>query len=176
MTNTANTTAQPIVRAIDVRKSFGSFDALQGITLDIAAGEVLCIIGPSGSGKSTFLRCINQLESVTDGALWVGGELVGFRRVRDKLNPLSESEIARQRLKTGMVFQRFNLFPHMTVLENVIEGPVRVQRRSRTQVVPAVRCWSESALAPSATDFRSSCRVASSSAWPLHARWPCGHN
>jgi polar amino acid transport system ATP-binding protein len=128
------TSSLPLVRAVDVRKSFGSFNALQGITLDIAPGEVLCVIGPSGSGKSTFLRCINQLETVTDGALWVAGELVGFRRVGDKLHALSETEIARQRLKTGMVFQRFNLFPHMTVLENVVEGPVQVLKRPRAEV------------------------------------------
>jgi polar amino acid transport system ATP-binding protein len=128
------TQSQPLVRAVDVRKRFGDFDALQGITLDIAPGEVLCVIGPSGSGKSTFLRCINQLETVTEGALWVAGELVGFRRVGDKLHALSETEIARQRLKTGMVFQRFNLFPHMTVLENVVEGPVQVLKRPRAEV------------------------------------------
>jgi polar amino acid transport system ATP-binding protein len=125
----------PIVRAVALQKSFGDFKALQGITLDIAVGEVLCVIGPSGSGKSTLLRCINQLETVTDGALWVAGELVGFRRVGNKLYALSDSEIARQRLKTGMVFQRFNLFPHMTVLENVMEGPLRVQRRPRAEVI-----------------------------------------
>jgi len=136
-------TLQPIVRAIDVRKSFGEFQALHGITLDIAPGEVLCVIGPSGSGKSTFLRCINQLETVTDGALWVGGELVGFRRAGDKLHPLSENEIARQRLKTGMVFQRFNLFPHMTALENVVEGPVQVHKRARSEVVAEARALLE---------------------------------
>ncbi|CAN5501879.1 amino acid ABC transporter ATP-binding protein [soil metagenome] len=126
---------RPIVRAVDVRKSFGDFVALQGITLDISVGEVLCVIGPSGSGKSTFLRCINQREAVTGGALWVDGELVGYRRAGNKLHALSENDIARQRLKTGMVFQRFNLFPHMTVLENVTEGPLRVQRRARDEVV-----------------------------------------
>ena len=130
---------QPLVRAVDVRKRFGDFQALHDITLDIAPGEVLCVIGPSGSGKSTFLRCINQLESVSDGALWVGGELVGFRRVGDELHALSETEIARQRLKTGMVFQRFNLFPHMTVLENVTEGPVQVLKRPRAEVVAEAR-------------------------------------
>ncbi len=130
-----NNEMRPIVRAVDVRKSFGDFVALQGITLDIAVGEVLCVIGPSGSGKSTFLRCINQLETVTGGALWVDGELVGYRRAGNKLHALSENDIARQRLKTGMVFQRFNLFPHMTVLENVTEGPLRVQRRARDEVV-----------------------------------------
>ena len=85
----------PIVRAVDLRKNFGDFVALQDITLDIAAGEVLCVIGPSGSGKSTFLRCINQLETVTGGALWVDGELVGYRRAGNKLHALSENEIAR---------------------------------------------------------------------------------
>jgi len=130
-----NAPIDPIVRAVDVCKNFGEFQALKGITLDIPVGEVLCVIGPSGSGKSTFLRCINQLETVTGGALWVGGELVGYRRVGNRLHALSETEIARQRLKTGMVFQRFNLFPHMTVLENVVEGPLRVQRRARAEVV-----------------------------------------
>ena len=125
----------PIVRAIDVHKRFGSFEALRGITLDVMPGEVLCVIGPSGSGKSTFLRCINQLEAVTDGALWVDGELVGYRRAGNKLHALSEKEIAHQRLKTGMVFQRFNLFPHMTALGNVSEGPLRVLRRPRDEVI-----------------------------------------
>ncbi|MDB5847719.1 MAG: transporter related [Rhodoferax sp.] len=141
--NSMTTPTPPIVRAVDVRKHFGSFEALKGITLDIAAGEVLCVIGPSGSGKSTFLRCINQLEEVTDGALWVAGELVGFRRAGNKLHALSETEVARQRLKTGMVFQRFNLFPHMTVLENVTEGPTRVQRRPRAEVLPEARALLE---------------------------------
>uniref|UniRef100_UPI0037CB4B75 ATP-binding cassette domain-containing protein n=1 Tax=Paraburkholderia terrae TaxID=311230 RepID=UPI0037CB4B75 len=119
----------PIVRAVDVRKSYGEFRALQGITLDVARGEVLCVIGPSGSGKSTFLRCINQLEQISDGALWVNGELAGYRREGSKLYELSERQVARQRLSTGMVFQRFNLFPHKTALENVIEGPVQVLKR-----------------------------------------------
>lgn len=129
----------PIVRALDVRKRFGSFEALRGITVDVMTGEVLCVIGPSGSGKSTFLRCINQLETVTDGALWVDGELVGYRRAGDKLHALSENEIARQRLKTGMVFQRFHLFPHMTALGNVAEGPLRVLKRPRAQVMTEAR-------------------------------------
>lgn len=123
----------PIVKAIGVRKSYGSFEALKGIDLEISRGEVLCVIGPSGSGKSTFLRCINQLESIDDGALWVNGELVGYRLVGHKLYELSEREIARQRLATGMVFQRFNLFSHKTVLENVMEGPVQVLKQERKQ-------------------------------------------
>src|SRR5438067_8896956 len=116
----------PIFKAVGVRKFFGSFEALKGIDLEIQRGEVLCVIGPSGSGKSTFLRCINQLETINDGALWINGELAGYRRAGNKLHELSESEIARQRLATGMVFQRFNLFPHKTALENIVEGPVQV--------------------------------------------------
>lgn len=124
----------PVVKAVEVRKFYGSFEALKGIDLEIAAGEVLCIIGPSGSGKSTFLRCINQLEAVDAGALWVQGELLGYRCVGNKLYELSEREIAKQRLRTGMVFQRFNLFPHKTALQNVMEGPVQVLKRDPKQV------------------------------------------
>ena len=99
-----------MVYAVDVEKYFGSFQALKGINLALPRGEVLCIIGPSGSGKSTFLRCINQLERADRGAIWVDGELVGFRRVGDTLHELGDAELARQRLLCGMVFQRFNLF------------------------------------------------------------------
>jgi polar amino acid transport system ATP-binding protein len=130
---------KPIVRAVDVRKSYGEFRALQGITLDVARGEVLCVIGPSGSGKSTFLRCINQLEQISGGALWVDGELAGYRREGNKLHALSERDVARQRLSTGMVFQRFNLFAHKTALENVIEGPVQVLRRKRAEAQEEAR-------------------------------------
>ncbi|MCP3411417.1 amino acid ABC transporter ATP-binding protein [Bradyrhizobium sp. CCGB01] len=122
-----------MVKSVGLRKSFGAFEALKGIDLEIGRGEVLCIIGPSGSGKSTFLRCINQLEAIDGGALWVDGELVGYRRAGRKLFELSEREIARQRLATGMVFQRFNLFPHKTALENVVEGPVQVLKLERGQ-------------------------------------------
>ncbi|MBB3020849.1 polar amino acid transport system ATP-binding protein [Microvirga lupini] len=124
----------PIVVAADVRKTFGSVQALNGVSMEIPAGQVLCIVGPSGSGKSTLLRCINQLERIDSGAIWVDGELVGYRRVGDKLYELTDSEIARQRLTSGMVFQRFNLFQHMTALENIIEGPVTVQKRRRNEV------------------------------------------
>jgi len=129
----------PLVKAVDLSKSYGEFRALHGIDLDVAKGEVLCIIGPSGSGKSTFLRCINQLETITGGALWVNDELVGYRRVENKLYPLSEKQMARQRLATGMVFQRFNLFPHMTALENVIEGPVQVLKKKKAEAVEEAR-------------------------------------
>lgn len=119
-----------IVKAVSLHKYYGDFHALNDVNLEIEQGEVLCVIGPSGSGKSTFLRCINQLEKVDKGGLWVDGELVGYRVVGHKLHELTESQIARQRLATGMVFQRFNLFPHMTVLQNIIEGPCQVLGRS----------------------------------------------
>lgn len=132
-----------LVKAVELRKSYGDFEALRGVSIDVEQGEVLCVIGPSGSGKSTFLRCINQLETLTGGALWVNGELVGYRRVDKKLYPLSERQIARQRLSTGMVFQRFNLFPHMTVLENVIEGPVQVLKQSKAASILEARALLE---------------------------------
>ena len=128
-------TDAPMVVAVDVHKYFGALHALGGISLEVAPAEILCIIGPSGSGKSTFLRCINQLERIDDGAIWVDGALAGYRRVGDSLYPLSDREIARQRLASGMVFQRFNLFAHMTALENIIEGPVAVQKRRRGEAV-----------------------------------------
>ncbi|WP_262299817.1 amino acid ABC transporter ATP-binding protein [Microvirga sesbaniae] len=125
----------PIVIAADVRKTFGSVLALDSVSIEIAAGQVLCIVGPSGSGKSTLLRCINQLERIDSGAIWVDGELVGYRRIGHKLYELTDAEISRQRLTSGMVFQRFNLFQHMTVLENIIEGPMTVQKRRRSEVI-----------------------------------------
>jgi polar amino acid transport system ATP-binding protein len=127
--------ATPLVSIVDVRKSFGSFHALRGVSLDVMAGEVVCIIGASGSGKTTLLRCINQLVEPDGGAIWVDGELTGHRIEGRRLYPLTEAEIARQRRATGMVFQRFNLFPHLTALENIIEGPVQVLKRPRAEVV-----------------------------------------
>ena len=129
----------PLVSIRKVAKHFGTFQALNGVSLDVVQGEVLCIIGASGSGKTTLLRCINQLVEIDAGAIWVDGELVGYRRVDDRLFPLTEAEIARQRLKTGMVFQRFNLVPHMTALENIIEGPVQVLKRDRAEAVREAR-------------------------------------
>ena len=128
-----------IVQATGVGKSYGAVQALDGVTLEVARGEVLCLIGPSGSGKTTFLRCVNQLERFDRGALWLEGELVGYRRAGDRLHPLPERDIARQRRATGMVFQRFNLFPHMTALGNVMEGPVQVLRHERPAAEAAAR-------------------------------------
>ena len=122
---------QPLVAIRSVSKNFGEFQALNRVSLDVWAGEVLCLIGASGSGKTTLLRCINQLTSIDSGGIWLDGELLGVREEGGRLHRLTERQIARQRLKTGMVFQRFNLFPHKTALENITEGPVQVQAASR---------------------------------------------
>ena len=119
-----------MVEARGVCKSFGRLEVLKGIDLTVNRGEVLCLIGPSGSGKSTFLRCINHLEKVDGGELSVDGELVGYRLSGDKLYELRDKEVCGKRAEIGMVFQRFNLFPHMSVLDNVMSGPVRVRRES----------------------------------------------
>jgi len=122
---------KPLVAIRSVSKAFGEFQALKSVSLDVRAGEVLCLIGASGSGKTTLLRCINQLTTIDSGGIWLDGELQGLREESGRLHRLTPREIARQRLKTGMVFQRFNLFPHKTALENITEGPVQVQRRKR---------------------------------------------
>ncbi len=129
------TSGQPMVKAEAVHKSFGRLEVLKGINLQVQPGEVMCILGPSGSGKSTFLRCINHLEKIDYGRLWVDGDLVGYRQAGDKLYELRESEVARRRADIGMVFQRFNLFPHMCALDNIIEAPCRVRRIDKAQAV-----------------------------------------
>ena len=122
-----------MVKAERVCKSFGRLEVLKGIDLQVARGEVMCIIGPSGSGKSTFLRCINHLEKINAGLLYVDGELVGYQRRGDRLHELPDRVIAARRGEIGMVFQRFNLFPHMTAHENVLEAPVRVKGQAKAQ-------------------------------------------
>ncbi|MFD7105590.1 MULTISPECIES: amino acid ABC transporter ATP-binding protein [Streptomyces] len=120
-----------MVRAEGVHKSFGSAHILKGIDLEVAPKEVFCLIGPSGSGKSTFLRCINHLEKVNAGRLSVDGELVGYRERDGKLYELRDREVAARRRDIGMVFQRFNLFPHMTAVENIMEAPIQVKGESK---------------------------------------------
>jgi polar amino acid transport system ATP-binding protein len=125
----------PMVKAEEVCKSFGALHVLKGITLEIGKGEVLCMVGPSGSGKSTFLRCINHLEQVNAGRLYVDGELIGYRERGSKLHEMSPRDAAKQRRDIGMVFQHFNLFPHRTALENVVEAPVHVKRVKKDAAV-----------------------------------------
>jgi polar amino acid transport system ATP-binding protein len=120
-----------MVQAQGVRKRFGNMEVLRGIDLEVNTGEVMCIIGPSGSGKSTFLRCINHLEKVDGGRLTVDGQLVGYREQGDKLYELRDREVCRRRADLGMVFQHFNLFPHMTALDNITIGPIRVKGEAK---------------------------------------------
>lgn len=128
-----------VVRLEAVHKRFGDVEVLRGVDLTISRGSVACVIGPSGSGKSTLLRCINQLETIQRGRLWVGGELVGVRERQGRLYRLPPKLVARQRLRCGMVFQNFNLFAHMTALENVMEAPVGVKKVPKTAALALSR-------------------------------------
>src|SRR5712692_8915345 len=127
--------AERIMHAESVEKRFGKLHVLKGVSLDVHRGETVCIIGPSGSGKTTFIRCINHLEKIDGGRIEVNGHLIGYREKNGKLVEDSEDNIARQRCEIGMVFQRFNLFPHMTALENVIEAPLRVRKTPKTLAI-----------------------------------------
>ena len=124
-----------MVDARSVRKRFGSHEVLKGITLQVERGQVMCLLGPSGSGKSTFLRCINHLETINGGRLYVDGELMGFTQKGDALYEMKQNAIAAQRSEIGMVFQRFNLFPHLTALENIIEAPVGVKKIKKIDAI-----------------------------------------
>jgi polar amino acid transport system ATP-binding protein len=128
------TDEQPLVRAVNVTKAFGRHEVLKGVDMTVGYGEVVCLLGPSGSGKTTFLRLINQMETLTGGRIWVGGELIGIEDRGGRLHMRHDKDIARQRSRIGMVFQRFNLFPHMTALENVMEAPVQVKRLRKDAV------------------------------------------
>ncbi len=128
-----------MVKAEGVHKRFGRLEVLKGITLEVQPREVRCMLGPSGSGKSTLLRCVNHLEKINAGRLWVDGELVGSRQQGGRLHELREREICAKRAEIGMVFQHFNLFPHMTVLDNVTEAPVRVKGVAKAQAAGLAR-------------------------------------
>src|ERR1700756_1593181 len=129
----------PMVKAESVCKDFGALKVLKGITLDVNKGQVLVMVGPSGSGKSTFLRCINHLEPINAGRLYVDGELVGYREKHGKLYELRPREAAKQRREVGMVFQHFNLFPHRTALENILEAPVHVKKTKKDVALKRAR-------------------------------------
>jgi polar amino acid transport system ATP-binding protein len=129
----------PMVKIVDVRKSFGHTEVLKGVDLDVDRGTVTCVLGPSGAGKSTLLRCINHLEKIDAGYIAVDGEPIGYREKGDALHELSAGEIAAQRARIGMVFQRFNLFGHKTALENVMLAPRLVKRESREDVQARAR-------------------------------------
>ena len=125
----------PLVRIEGLHKSFGSLDVLKGIDLNVQQGQKISLIGPSGSGKTTLLRCVNYLEEPTNGDIYIDNELIGQRLVGTRKVPMSDRELARMRAGIGMVFQRFNLFPHLSVLENIILGPLKVQQRNRAEAV-----------------------------------------
>ena len=126
---------EPALRVEDVRKSYGHVEVLKGINMQVKPGEVACLVGPSGSGKSTFLRCINHLEKINSGRLYVHGDLVGYEEKKGRLYELSDREVCRKRAEIGMVFQSFNLFQHMSVLANIIEAPMRVLKISKEEAV-----------------------------------------
>ena len=132
-------TVEPMVRAERVCKDFGALSVLKGVTLTVDRGQVLVLVGPSGSGKSTFLRCINHLENVSAGRLYVDGDLIGYRERNDKLYEMPPREAAKQRRNIGMVFQHFNLFPHRTALDNIIEAPIHVKGVKRAAAVERAR-------------------------------------
>lgn len=148
---------QPLVRARNVQKSYGDNEVLKGIDLDVMPGEVVVILGPSGSGKSTFLRCINHLEDMNAGSIMVGGQQIGYELKQGILQRLSARKIDRQRQEIGMVFQQFNLYPHMTVLQNIIEAPIGVHKESREE---ATRHAKELLATVGLTD--------KADAWPRH--------
>jgi polar amino acid transport system ATP-binding protein len=166
-----------LVMIRDVHKRFGQQEVLKGIDLDVQAGEVVVILGPSGSGKSTLLRCVNHLESIDRGYIVLDGEQVGFSRQGERLRRLSPRALARQRQKTGMVFQQFNLYPHLTALQNVMEAPVHVHHRDRGTVeAEALQLLDSVGLRAKAHAYPRQLSVGSSNGWRLPGRWRSSRN
>ncbi|CAN5442935.1 amino acid ABC transporter ATP-binding protein [soil metagenome] len=139
MTAVSDAVVTPMVKAESVCKNFGALKVLKGVTLEIGRGQVLVLVGPSGSGKSTFLRCINHLEVVNAGRLYVDGDLIGYREKGDKIYEMPPREAAKQRRDIGMVFQHFNLFPHRTALANIIEAPIQVKGVKKKEAIERAR-------------------------------------
>ncbi len=157
MDQTRARTDAPLVHAVNVTKSFQHNQVLKGIDMDVHAREVVCLLGPSGSGKTTFLRCINLLEQIDGGRIWVDGQLIGYSERNGRLHHLTDKEKASQRREIGMVFQRFNLFPHKTVLSNVMEAPIQVKRENRAEAEAHARALlMQVGLAEKADDYPAS--------------------
>jgi polar amino acid transport system ATP-binding protein len=164
--------AEPLIRAENVRKRFGDSWILRGVSLDVYKGEVLVVIGPSGSGKTTLVRCMNALEPIDEGRITVGGRLIGCCEHRGRMTALPERLIARQRRHVGMVFQRFNLFPHMTALDNVMIAPIRVLGRRAADIrQEAVDLLERVGLGRSSTAIRASFLADSNNGSRSRARW-----
>ncbi|HET7475716.1 MAG TPA: amino acid ABC transporter ATP-binding protein [Dermatophilaceae bacterium] len=142
-TSLATAMGRPLVEAVNVSKAFHGVDVLKGIDLAVSKGQVVCLLGPSGSGKTTFLRCVNQLETIDGGRIWVDGELMGYAERDGRLHRLHDKQIAAQRRGIGMVFQRWNLFPHKTALQNITEGPVQVNGEKKKAAAERARALLE---------------------------------
>lgn len=165
--------SQLMIDAQQVCKNYGRLEVLKGIDLQVPKGTVTCLIGPSGSGKSTMLRCVNHLEKVNAGRLYVDGDLIGYRERDGVLYEISEKDAAKQRSDIGMVFQNFNLFPHRTVIENIIEAPIHVKKQPESKArARAMELLEQVGLAHKADATPSNCRVVSSSALQLPAPSP----
>ena len=170
----ASSEAAAAVSVNNLRKSFGNLEVLKGVSLSAKEGDVISILGASGSGKSTMLRCINMLEVPDSGEIRIGGETIALKSSRKGMMPADQSQVDRIRSRVAMVFQSFNLWSHMTILENVIEAPIHVQKRPKAECIAEARsCWRRSASPTSAISTLPTSPAASSSAPPSRARSPC---
>ena len=166
-------TPEFMIEARGLHKHFGSLQVLQGVSLEIARGEVVAMSGPSGSGKSPLLRCLKRLVTIDSGSIAIEGETLVSTDTAGRCSYASERDLRRIGRKTGMVFQHFNLFPHLTVLENLIEAPLWCAAWRVTKPSPALkRCWTKWACVPSVTTTPRACRVGKNSVWPSPGHWP----